>query len=759
MANRINSYEEAKKLVDSMITDDSTRSNARSKVEGQIAGNLPFSPGELKSLGQGYRTNLNFRELEANVKQRTSSFIRLLFDPVRLVNIAISDMTIPINYRVNYAAIIAEEFHRMLKKTPRFFSNMSKAMRNMVVHGPGILYWPTEADFIPKSAKPGKVMFSKNSGDDSEEFDVITILDELPIDKIFSILSSTDTISAAVTRGWNTLNLLIILNELKLLGADEQLSSLPQTPEDIVSLVQRRSFNTSDMSKPRTIDVAYVYSKEEDGKITKSIIVKTESIETKLTGDKYLYHKESEFECFDELLIVMLNELENDGIHSIRGYGHRIYPQCVVSNRMLNVAIDGSILSSSIVLQTSSSGQESVADAIRVGPLTVIDEGYKVVTGSFGANLSPLIQMRGILQQNSANNFGVQRPAQEGAIMGSGYKTARETDYEMLRNNSLSNLETMVFYIFADRIYSTIVKKMSSEKLSDKNGKTVQAFKDRCIKRGVPESIMKNLDFDIEACRAIGNGSPEMQMVMTREMVGMIPYLPIEGQRNVIRDFTVARVGAENLERYYPSLDADKIKHFSHQLANIEDGQMFLGTDAKVSSDDDHPYHLKQHIESVMQRVDAYSKGELETSGSVMLRYIELVLNHVLQHMAYIGGALNKNFANEMMGYVKQLKVFHKQLQNQVRKEMAEAQKKAKAEQDILMQAAEMVKGEGMQVELIKIAKEHELKIQKEHNQQALREFKTMAGIQLKQTEVAANIENLNRLTDAEVRKKSGGSL
>mgnify|MGYP001258257552 FL=1 len=161
MNKRIKSYDDAMSVIESLKKQDEQRSSARAKVEQQISGNLPHDPEKLKALGQGYRSNINFMELDGNTKARLSSFLRLMFDTPLIAKITVEDTEIPINDRIHYGEIISQEFTTCIKRKWRgFFMQLARGMRNMVVHGLGPVYWPNKRSFKFKAASPGGIRFS-----------------------------------------------------------------------------------------------------------------------------------------------------------------------------------------------------------------------------------------------------------------------------------------------------------------------------------------------------------------------------------------------------------------------------------------------------------------------------------------------------------------------------------------------------------------------------------------------------------------------
>ena len=82
--SRLNDAKAVDDMVRQLIRADDRRSKVRSKLKGLVDGNPPYSPTELKRLGQSYRTNCNFREAEAFMNLGLSAFYDVFSEVPRM---------------------------------------------------------------------------------------------------------------------------------------------------------------------------------------------------------------------------------------------------------------------------------------------------------------------------------------------------------------------------------------------------------------------------------------------------------------------------------------------------------------------------------------------------------------------------------------------------------------------------------------------------------------------------------------------------
>ena len=84
--SRLSSADAVSDIVDMLIRGDKERNRVRAKVKGLIDGNPPYSPSKLRSTGQAYRTNVNFREAEAFFSVSLTAFYDIFSDYISTVH-------------------------------------------------------------------------------------------------------------------------------------------------------------------------------------------------------------------------------------------------------------------------------------------------------------------------------------------------------------------------------------------------------------------------------------------------------------------------------------------------------------------------------------------------------------------------------------------------------------------------------------------------------------------------------------------------
>ena len=91
------------------------------------------------------------------------------------------------------------------------------------------------------------------------------------------------------------------------------------------------------------------------------------------------------------------------------GLGHDLAPYCEISNRMLNTALDGGMMSGGLLLQAQQGWDADAASMIRLGPTTIIPPTLNAVSSSFAPPISSLLELRMALRGVYSNNVGMTR--------------------------------------------------------------------------------------------------------------------------------------------------------------------------------------------------------------------------------------------------------------------------------------------------------------------------------------------------------------
>ena len=81
---RLGEASSAYSFYEQMLHDDRTRQQSFAKITNQLNGGRPFDQNKLVEIGQGWRCNINFRDVASTLEQVLISYWRLLHDSTSL---------------------------------------------------------------------------------------------------------------------------------------------------------------------------------------------------------------------------------------------------------------------------------------------------------------------------------------------------------------------------------------------------------------------------------------------------------------------------------------------------------------------------------------------------------------------------------------------------------------------------------------------------------------------------------------------------
>jgi len=438
--------------------------------------------------------------------------------------------------------------------------------------------------------------------------------------------------------------------------------------------------------------------------------------------------------------------------HTIRGLGTKIFAHCKLNDRMMNTAVDGAMISSTVLLETPNEASKEKARVTRLGPITLLPSGFKIVTSSFAPDLKNIGGVIGMLASNLRNNVGVDRPDVTPEKGTKPPKTLGDSKNKQYREAKLEKADINLYYSTVDKMWTETMRRAlkPGTVATDAGQPEAKAFKDSCIARGVPEEYLNSDKLEVSATRAIGMGSPALKAMITEELVGASGYFDEEGKDNSIRDFVAARVGYKNVNRYADKRNRNKIPTSQHTIASLENNDHRKGEPTIVGIDEPHVIHLLVHMDPMIDAAEEWIQSEGQMDAEPLSLYLGTALNHSAQHLDFL--ASDETRQEERATFMQQFQELAKLYQQMVAKanEQSNArQQKAEADAQVLAQAREEAGGEKLKIELAKIESDLALRVMKEQGIQKVREAKAIHTMNTKDalTNQQLRLNNLSTVT------------
>lgn len=598
-----------------------------------LDGEPPYSPQQLKSLGQGYRANLNFGESAAALETALSAYSDLVNSVDRLASVKTSEGD-PAQ-RVEWENIIAEEFHRTITDWDEFFYKQQMLAHQFVSQGVGVAYFEDNRSW--KWSVCGLKDFKVPRGTPAcdTKVEVATIERHYLVGELYQFIENP---KIATELGWNVEE----TRRAILLSTDNGTSSNSRDWERLQEELKNNDLMYSH-ARSKVVRCIHYFVKEFDGTISHYIATRAGD------SDDFLFKKPSRFKHANEAFVLFSYGIGTNGLlHSVRGLGYKLFPFIQLSNRMRNAIVDGAMLSSALMIQPATGEDVSNLSLMYNGPLSILPPGINVVDKTMpnlAGNVLPIVRDLEVVRQNNTGTYNPKQVMPDGDA-----RTATEVQAQLAQQSLLSAQAMNLYYIPFQKLLAEQFRRLATVKYrsDEPGGEEAIEFRKRIEARGVPWKAVEKV-YRVQAVRAIGAGSPGARMLAFNEFMAIMPRFDEVGQRNLIRDRVAARVGYDQVDRYIPKGEIERIP-IDAKIAELENGTMQGGRGVSVSPGENHAVHAKVHLEDANRFLQALQQNQVDPK--LAMSYLQVQYPHSTAHVEQLASDPSRR---EEVGVAKQI--------------------------------------------------------------------------------------------------------
>jgi hypothetical protein len=623
-----------------------------------LDGEPPYSPQQLKSLGQGYRANLNFGESAAALETALSAYSDLVNSVDRLASVKTSEGD-PAQ-KVEWENIIAEEFHRTITDWDEFFYKQQMLAHQFVSQGVGVAYFEDNRSW--KWSVCGLKDFKVPRGTPAcdTKVEVATIERHYLVGELYQFIENP---KIATELGWNVEE----TRRAILLSTDNGTSSNSRDWERLQEELKNNDLMYSH-ARSKVVRCIHYFVKEFDGTISHYIATRAGD------SDDFLFQKPSRFKHANEAFVLFSYGIGTNGLlHSVRGLGYKLFPFIQLSNRMRNAIVDGAMLSSALMIQPATGEDVSNLSLMYNGPLSILPPGINVVDKTMpnlAGNVLPIVRDLEVVRQNNTGTYNPKQVMPDGDA-----RTATEVQAQLAQQSLLSAQAMNLYYIPFQKLLAEQFRRLATVKYrsDEPGGEEAIAFRKRIEARGVPWKAVEKV-YRVQAVRAIGAGSPGARMLAFNEFMAIMPRFDEVGQRNLIRDRVAARVGYDQVDRYLPKGEVERIP-IDAKIAELENDAMQGGRGVSVNPGENHAVHAQVHLEDANRFLQALQQNQVDPK--VAMSYLQVQYPHSTAHVEQLASDPSRR---EEVGVAKQiLNQMREAVENIGKQLAAQAQREAQA--------------------------------------------------------------------------------
>jgi hypothetical protein len=655
---RIKDAKSAHAIYTSIRNADDASSIDRQKIQSMLDGEPPYSPQQLKSLGQGYRANLNFGESAAALETALSAYSDLVNSVDRLASVKTSEGD-PAQ-KVEWENIIAEEFHRTITDWDEFFYKQQMLAHQFVSQGVGVAYFEDNRSW--KWSVCGLKDFKVPRGTPAcdTKVEVATIERHYLVGELYQFIENP---KIATELGWNVEE----TRRAILLSTDNGTSSNSRDWERLQEELKNNDLMYSH-ARSKVVRCIHYFVKEFDGTISHYIATRAGD------SDDFLFQKPSRFKHANEAFVLFSYGIGTNGLlHSVRGLGYKLFPFIQLSNRMRNAIVDGAMLSSALMIQPATGEDVSNLSLMYNGPLSILPPGINVVDKTMpnlAGNVLPIVRDLEVVRQNNTGTYNPKQVMPDGDA-----RTATEVQAQLAQQSLLSAQAMNLYYIPFQKLLAEQFRRLATVnyRSDEPGGEEAIAFRKRIEARGVPWKAVQKV-YRVQAVRAIGAGSPGARMLAFNEFMAIMPRFDEVGQRNLIRDRVAARVGYDQVDRYIPKGEIERIP-IDAKIAELENDAMQGGRGVSVNPGENHAVHAKVHLEDANRFLQALQQNQVDPK--VAMSYLQVQYPHSTAHVEQLASDPSRR---EEVGVAKQiLNQMREAVENIGKQLAAQAQREARA--------------------------------------------------------------------------------
>jgi hypothetical protein len=749
---RVGDVDAARSIYLSLKKADEGSSRNRALIDGMFNGAPPFNANDLKEVGQGERTNLDFGEAAALKDQALAGYYDLTNSVDMLARVRTTYGS-P-EQAAEWSEIIGEEFHRTLRGWSEFEFNHQRLSDYFVSHGVGVSYFEDELDWRWRVTGLNEFRIPRGTRASEAEIEVATVDREYRADELYGFIRDPEI---AASLGWDVAT---VKEALKRACAQDTTTSLGDWEKLEVELKNNDILYGT--AKSKVVKVVHMWVKEFCGCVSHLIFLQ-EPLPTDVGAIKesFLYRKEKRFDTPTQCWVTFTYGVGNGTYHGIRGLGFKIYPHIQVLNRLRCGMVDGALLSSSLIVQPSDSSTRALDDLTLTyyGPYALFPPGLKIVdkaVPNLQQNIIPVIN--DMAMQMSNNTGAYQTRANTGDSNQA--RTAYEVKAQLQKEAVLSNASINLFYHPWKRLLTEVFRRLTRRDYNarEPGGKEAVEFRKRCLKRGVPEEAIHRV-IHVEPVRAIGYGSPAMRMAAIDETMSIFGSLDEMGRINLLRDRVAARFGQEVVDRYIPSPQTTLRPPLDFKIAVLENATMSTGSPIPVSPGENHFIHASTHLNAVDQLDRAVAEGA--SNPMEALSAFQMFLPHLGEHLAQLGSDLvRKDQVALMRQRHQQLTASAQRLADELQA-MQENQQKAQQAEAERQQTALMAEYQAMQKKLAEseqLSPEAQQRLMERRAELQMKIEKHQADLQMKDAQTAQKLALEDAKAAAKIRATTAAS-
>lgn len=648
------------------------------QIEGLIAGNPPYSPGDLAAARLQHIANFNNLEARSFYEQEALALWNLVNSSEYLVKFELIADTPDAS---KWAEIMSRHWTTVVREWPSFNVVFNTLAGQLVKLGVSAALWQDEEDWRWKAIELSRLYVQDQAQTDISLLTCVCIESLFTSQYLFEVYTKVKDLPDNATP-WNKKELNALLMQL----AND---STKQNFQIFDAMDIQRHIQNGDTTYNQTftddIRLVSMFYQEYDGKVTHYIF------HPYFDQGSFLFMADRQYESMDEAISIFTMSPGEFTIHSNLGLGHKIFSACQATMQLDCSVIDMAKMSATMLLKTVPTGSKDFGQ-IRIYPGVPTDIGTAEVVRNFlGENIEQVVaasqytsaKIRSNLI-NSGDDPTIPDKSQ-GSLSPSEARAKSYKEFGVLKNVIAH------FYTQFDSVVRNMTVKMYHSKATSPGYSAVKRWKDMCIADGVPELFFEKRKakrnelppyVKVRAARAAGDGSVVGLKMALQDFAPMVSTLGPKGKQEFQRLAVIADFGADYIPTFLSdSLVKDEARGGA-SLAGVENAIMQLSQSPVFSLDNEHESHFVTHMALGNNTIEQIQQQQLSPVEADKI-FTVLIPHNMLHWDALSQNRFEQSFVQEWKKPWEQLLDYARlnrknagaQLQAQIRKQQQDQEK------------------------------------------------------------------------------------
>lgn len=596
--SRISSASNAYQIWGALLQADYWSALQRTRVDQLFDNATPYDQAKLDATGQSIRTNVNWGDAENLLEIAMSGYNDINNSTERFFEC-------PTQYgdpqeRVEWERVIAEEVTDMIRDDWEDYAPTEQRLNSSFIkHGVSIAYPMNETDWrwcatdlsdfkLPRTTKVGQhnievvccLRFYSptdlyNMIKDPEKAESLGYNVEACRKAIVDSVNTINNFTNRTMYDWEKVEILIKDNDLFYANGT---ASAPNI-RVVMMWVQE-----------------YAKDDEPTGRVSQFMLLDDNQVDT------FLYRKIGRYASIYEAFVVFTFGVGNGYYQGIRGLGYKVFPQIQAKNKLMCQAMDGTMLSSSIMVQPADEDSLQNMQFNYKGPFGVLSPNInfvdKQIMPNVATNVFPVIQAMSTMIREKTGSYNSAQ-----FISDNREKTKFEVQADLSAQAKMSVSALNLYYTPRQILLRQSVKRMirRSYTAQDPGGTYIVQLKKRLLQRGIPLEAFYQLDVDrLKVVKAVGSGSEAARMLAFDRLMTLFGSMDDQGKASFMRDFVAEFVGYRNADRYIPRPEAGARPDLQVSVAELQNDTLLNGGVASVRPNDNHLAHATEHLRAIV---------------------------------------------------------------------------------------------------------------------------------------------------------------